>query len=315
MAQTVAPEASPVSDSAAPVPEALEALLGRGIDYAGLFPPAHLSMDDAVRNYAEYLEGDARWMVGRFIVPSSRLEEFEDAGARYFPRSASHSWALSALVGADVELDISSIDHFNDRHREAKVGAVHVDTVEFKASRVEEIEVAEPFVAGYSAFVEVPVTEDPDSLIAAIARVGVHAKIRTGGVTADAIPGPRHVVRFLRCCLEHEVSFKATAGLHHPMRAEYPLTYEPDAPAGVLYGFVNILLATAFMRAGMDDAQALVLLDERDPNSILVTPEGVLWREHSLSIEELRAGRQEVLAFGSCSVEEPLRDLRAMRWL
>ena len=48
------------------------------IDYAGLFPPAALAMDDAVGRYARPTgAGRDAWMLGRFIVPASRLGEFE----------------------------------------------------------------------------------------------------------------------------------------------------------------------------------------------------------------------------------------------
>jgi hypothetical protein len=290
----------------------VEALMERIVDYAGLFPPAQLSMADAVRHYAEYRAGPDAWMLGRFVVPASRLEEFDEEGGALLPQSAAQSWALSATVSADVELDVRSIDRFNDRHREAARGAVHVDTIEFRATRVEEIVAAEPFAGGYDAFIEVPVIEDPAPLVAEIARVGAKAKIRTGGVTAEQFPGARHVIRFIRCCLDHRVAFKATAGLHHPIRAEYPLTYEADAPRGVMYGFLNVFLAAAFMRAGMDDTLALALLEEREPSSIQVDEDRIRWREQALDRDALRAGRQEALAFGSCSFSEPVTGLRAL---
>lgn len=291
---------------------ALRALLARAVDYAGLFPPARLGMDDAVRAYADYRGGPDAWMLGRFVVPASRLEEFETAGVELLPASASSSWALSALVGADVELDVRSIERFNDRHRDARNGAVHVDTVELKASRADEILAADEFVGGFDAFIEVPVAEDPGGLIAAIADIGAKAKIRTGGLTPDAIPGARHVARFVRRCMEHGVAFKATAGLHHPLRAEYALTYEAEAPRGVLYGFLNMLLAAALMRDGLDDAAALDLLEERDAAAISFDGEAVRWREHALAAGQLREARHEIVAFGSCSFREPLDELRAM---
>jgi hypothetical protein len=59
--------------------DSMRALLSRLIDYAGLFPPAKLDMATTISNYARYREGDDAWMLGRLIVPASRLDEFEEA--------------------------------------------------------------------------------------------------------------------------------------------------------------------------------------------------------------------------------------------
>ena len=290
----------------------MTALLERVVDYAGLFPPARLGMEAAIRAYAEYRRGPDAWMLGRFVVPASRLEEFESDGGPMLPDRASTSWALSALVGADAELDVRSIERFNDRHRDARHGAVHVDTVELKAAAVEDVRRAEAFIGGFDAFVEVPVGDDPEPLIAAIGDIGAKAKIRTGGVTPEAIPAARHVVRFLRGCVQQDVAFKATAGLHHPIRAEYPLTYEAGAPRGVMYGFLNVFLTAAFVRHGLDDAGAVDLLEERDASAFRVNGERVEWRDHAVTADQLRAARRDVVAFGSCSFREPVDDLRAL---
>ncbi len=295
-----------------PPAPALAALLERVVDYAGLFPPARLAMEPAVRAYAEYRAGPDAWMLGRFIVPAARLEEFEDAGRPHLPATASTSWALSAIVSADVELDVGSVERFNDRHRDAGHGAVHVDTLELKAARVVDVRSAEPFVGGFDAFVEVPLLDDPGPLIVAIGEIGAKAKMRTGGVTPEAIPGARHVLRFIRRCLDAGVAFKATAGLHHPLRAEYPLTYDPGAPRGVMYGYLNVLLAAAFVRGGLDDHQALALLEERDRSAFGVDGDRLVWRGHAVTADALRAARHDVVSFGSCSFREPVDELRAL---
>lgn len=299
----------------APTPAAspvLLALLERVVDYAGLFPPARLSMRDAVLAYADYRKSPDAWMLGRFVVPASRLEEFDEAGADVLPSHASASWALSALVGADIELDAHSIERFNTRHRDLGRGAVHIDTVELKATRADEVRAAAAVLDGFDTFVEVEVTEDPTPIISVIGDVGAKAKIRTGGLTPDAIPGPRHVLRFLRGCLDFEVGFKATAGLHHPLRAEYPLTYEPHAPRAVLYGFLNVFLTAALLRAGLDDSAALVLLDERDPAAIQWEGDRIAWREFSVDVASVRETRHAAAAFGSCSFREPVDELRRL---
>ena len=54
----------------------LRALLSGVVDYAGLFPPAGLPLDQAIRNYARYRQGSDAWMLGRFVIPAARLAEF-----------------------------------------------------------------------------------------------------------------------------------------------------------------------------------------------------------------------------------------------
>ena len=65
--------------SNAEISDAAVVLLRELIDYAGLFPPASLSMAAAVGNYDKYLQSEWSWMLGRFIVPVARLAEFEGA--------------------------------------------------------------------------------------------------------------------------------------------------------------------------------------------------------------------------------------------
>ena len=291
----------------------MRALLTRVVDYAGLFPPAALDMSEAIRAYAGHRDAAEAWALGRFVLPASRLEEFDATAVGLVPTTAADSWALSALVGPEVARDLDVIDAYNAIHRDARLGAVHVDTVEIKASRPEQILELERHVAGrFDTFIEVPSAEDPAPLIDAIARIGVKAKIRTGGVTADAIPAAEDVVRFMRRCLERDVAFKATAGLHHPLRAEYRLTYATDAPRGVMFGFLNVFLAAAFMRHGLDDAGARQLLEEREPGAIRFEGESVQWRDRALDAGAIRAARDAAVSFGSCSFGEPLADLRAM---
>src|SRR5262245_38924762 len=63
---------------------ALRALLGGIIDYAGLFPPAQLPLEEAIRNYARYRTEPESWMLGRFVIPATRLKELAELGKELF---------------------------------------------------------------------------------------------------------------------------------------------------------------------------------------------------------------------------------------
>src|SRR5687767_279114 len=116
------------------MPKSLHILLRSSIDYAGLFPPAGLDMSRAVRNYAEYLSGPHAWALGRFVLPASRIEEFEAAAADLLPRDAAASpWRIAALLGGDAAADVHEIGELNCRHAAEGAGAVTADVVEAKA--------------------------------------------------------------------------------------------------------------------------------------------------------------------------------------
>lgn len=295
----------------------LRILLYHVVDYAGLFPPASLPMADAIREYARQKDSGDAWALGRFVLPAARLDEFEGAASDgLLPTTAAQSWALSALLGSHLEEDLDRIEAFNERHRHVAAGAVIVDTVELKTHTVREIaRASEMLDRRFDTYMEIPVADDPAELIDAISHTIAKAKIRTGGVTGDAFPPSHQVVRFVQRCLAHDVGFKATAGLHHPWRAEYRLTYAPDAPTGTMYGFLNMLLCTAALLATGDAAVATGLLEERNGGAVRFDEQGAHWRGVTLPIESLEQARDCMVSFGSCSFAEPVGDLRALHLL
>lgn len=286
----------------------LAALLEGLVDYAGLFPPASMSMNDAVARYATYLGGAERAMLGRFVLPIARLGEFVDA-ARSHVATAS-PWRLALLAGPD---DAETIARHNAAHGTRFV----IDTIEAKAADVETIwRLASAFDDSFTVYVEIPVTADPSVLIAELGVRGLRAKIRTGGVTADAFPAAGEVLRFLAACARQGVAFKATAGLHHPLRGDYALTYAPDSPRTTMYGFLNIFIAAALLYDGVDQVELVPLLQEREASAFRVDDDAVHWRGRHVTTAEIAQARDGFAAsFGSCSFEEPVRDLEALNLL
>lgn len=298
------------------VSPALRVLLRGIVDYAGLFPPASLAMAAAITEYAAHKDSADAWALGRFVLPAARLDEFETAATPALPREAAQSWALSALLASDIEEDIERIERFNSRHRDVRAGAVMVDTVELKAHTPRDITRASELLdRRFDTYIEIPATDGIEDLIEATSQTLAKAKIRTGGVTAEAFPSSMHVARFISACVDSQVAFKATAGLHHPLRAEYALTYASDAPRGLMFGFLNILLATALVREGADMSAVVDALEERDRHAFAFGIDGLEWRGHSLRLPLLERARDSLVAFGSCSFREPVADLRAMHLL
>lgn len=301
------------------VPASLRALLAGLVDYAGLFPPAKLPMDEAVAEYARQRSGADRWMLGRFVVTAARLDELEESLRRLPAASRGLPWAVSALaLPPDVPGDARRVASFNER---AGVLAL-VDAAETKASTPEEVDAALDALRPLGLaelYVELPHAADAAALDRLLARVkagGARAKIRTGGVTADAFPTAEQVAAFIAACGRAGVPFKATAGLHHPLRAEHRLTYAPDAPRGTMFGFLNVFVAAAATREGFSAGELPAILEERDPAAFAFDDAGVAWRGRRIGIASVEQARSHfAIAFGSCSFREPVDDLKALRLL
>ncbi len=110
--------------------------------------------------------------------------------------------------------------------------------------------------------------------------------------------------------------FKATAGLHHPLRSLRRLTYQPDSPSGVMHGFLNVFLAAALVRAGMETGLALELLKEQAVEAFQFGSDEIIWRGHRLGARDVSLARRDfAISFGSCSFTEPIEDLRILHLL
>jgi hypothetical protein len=143
-----------------------------------------------------------------------------------------------------------------------------------------------------------------------VARVGARAKIRTGGLTPESIPPAAEVIAFIAACHREGVPFKATAGLHHPVRGSYRLTYEADSPVGTMYGFLNVFVAAALLYTGESEATAIAALEESDPATFGFEDDAIVWRDKRITAGQIQASRQIfAISFGSCSFREPIDEL------
>jgi hypothetical protein len=286
----------------------LRALLPGLIDYAGLFAPAELGMADAVAEYARHRSGPDAWVLGRFVVPAARLDEFAAAQGAV---AGTDPWLVSALVGADRKEDIRRIESWSATER------FRIDALETKAGTIAELDSARSELGqGRECYVEIPIIEDPAPLLSHLVRLGVRAKVRTGGVTQGLFPLAADLVRFLERCHQLRLAFKATAGLHHPLAGEYRLTYAPGSPRGRMFGFLTLFAAAAAVREGWPADQIVAVLQEDSRQAFRFDGAGLHWDGRVLSPEALGALRAtSAIAFGSCSFAEPLTDLRALGYL
>jgi len=159
----------------------------------------------------------------------------------------------------------------------------------------------------------VPLGGHLGALLSTLRHRGGRAKARTGGVVPEAIPDPADLARFIAACLAASVPWKATAGLHHPIRAERALTYEPGGPRAVMHGFLNVFAAAAFAGGGAPFADLEVVLREEEAAAFHLGYDGLSWRHLRVSTDELARSRRDFASsFGSCSFAEPVADLRSL---
>jgi len=317
------------------VSTAFGAFMDRLIDFAGLFPPAGLDMQAAVDRYAHHRRLAEAWMLHRFIAPAEGLGAFTAAaGAHLGP---SDRWSLSVLVGArdDAEVALARADAQGDAVaglEAATGGRAVVEALEtpvplaaagpgcgdFLARLLEAL--ADAGLGGRELFVEVPAGGDDGSVLEAIAAAAarfagpdgafprVGAKLRCGGLVADAFPAPERLAGVIAGAGDRGLCLKFTAGLHHPVR------HRAADPEVMMHGFLNVFGAGILAReAGLEGARLAACLAETEPAAFVFTDDAFAWRDVAADTEGISRARDRWLAgFGSCSFLEPRDDLAAL---
>ena len=282
---------------------AIEILLDGLIDYAGLYPPAGLDMRSAVRNYLNYRHGEHGYALGRFVVDLNRIEELRSV-------AGSSIGDLGLSVVGLPSADWASLSGLME-------AGLRVESMEFKPAWPDDVaSLSRCIPSGVTAYFEVPVDGRLPNFLDAVAGVGACAKLRLGGVVAEAFPGTRDTARALKELAVRGATFKATAGLHHPIRSIHRFTYEPDSPAGMMHGFINLFFAAALVYFGGDADEAERVLMEEDAGAWDIRGDEIGWSTWRWSTAQVREVRQKSMtSFGSCSFEEPIRDLEVLGWL
>jgi hypothetical protein len=116
------------------------------------------------------------------------------------------------------------------------------------------------------------------------------------------VPPVADVAAFIAACRDAGVPFKATAGLHHAIRA------------GEAHGFLNLLAAAVFaFTEGLSAEELERLLAEEDPGAFAVDAGGLRVYGHAAGAEAIAEARRDLfVAYGSCSFSEPVEDLTAL---
>ncbi len=261
----------------------MRALFAKLIDDAALFPPGNASMREAV---PAHLAHRAAWyadLVGPFICPDTRLTEL----ARFDGRVP----VSIIITGGPASVGTALLHVPAGQLAAVEIPVCHDTTPAAK--------VTSALPTGIPAYVEVPWGAAQSPALDALAGTGAHAKLRTGGTTADAFPTEPELAAAIAGCLDRDLAFKCTAGLHHAVRHR-------AADTGFEHhGFLNVLLATAALLDGAGTTHAAELLAERSADALAAAAR----RLTDLHIARLR---DRFRSFGTCSITEPLTDLTGL---
>ena len=301
----------------------LRALLGRAIDYAGLFPPANLELAPALENYAGYVRLPDAWMLSTFVLP---VAEFDAAARSLSQFDGQFPLRISALGPRTdkAEAFLQSLSATADLIAAfSKTGgpAASIDQLEMAlpAEIDEELLQRMRSLLAHSklnAFWEAPpkVAARAIELIAqsnATSPARKFAfKLRTGGVTAEAFPSSAQIATALVAAAKAGVGIKFTAGLHHPVRLFH------ESVQTKMHGFLNVLGAGVLATEhDWTEQQTAQMLDDESPASFSFTEEFFAWRDWQISTARISELRKLVTSLGSCSFDEPREDLRALKLL
>lgn len=270
--------------------------LFRGLfDDASLFPPAALSMTDAVSGHLRHQTAWYRATSGPFVCADIRIPELSTALT--VAGVAELDLAL-VLPGGAASLDSAVDGVFADprlrlRAIELPVAA-SADTLAAVSAVAATLDRTP--LAGAAAFIEIPARQLTADVARAVIDHRYLAKVRTGGTTAEAFPDEPTLASCLATLVAERLPFKCTAGLHHAVR-------HSAADTGFEHhGFLNVVLAVA--AALTSDRIEGVTAELADSAASQVAA-----KVSELDADTVFAVRELFTSFGTCSTDEPIADL------
>lgn len=319
----------------------LRAFMEGIVDYAGLFPPANLSLDTSIQKYSKYRESEDAWILSRFIIPATKLHQLEAYGETLFQEG--DPFAFSVL-GKGTETVSEYKEHLQEivaavqRFHQTHGSRVTTDILEIKLPReavfandadlLSDIyeETARrlnesphtPQEVYFEAAFEENWKKEVGLVLETLSKhnqrlSGKHIdqlafKIRCGGVEAAMFPSLEQVAFALNGARNQNLALKATAGLHHPVR------HYAESVQTKMHGFFNVFGGAMLSYAhDLSDEELITILKEEDPYQFSFTDEGFEWKDLQISTHEIAELRDVALvSFGSCSFDEPREDLQQL---
>ncbi|RJP55734.1 MAG: hypothetical protein C4557_00960 [Anaerolineaceae bacterium] len=311
--------------------ESFRLFMSRIIDYAGLYPPANLSLEDAFRNFVEFQDSPDSWMLSRFVIPAKRLPHLSplmpDSVNELSFTALGRSGASADEFLSNLELDIADIQAFRETHSSrvlvdmfetalpasALNDTIH-NLVKTSSDLLNKTGLTVFFEAPFDAAQDKPFGEGwqsrVDSLVRALRKLKnrrVGFKLRTGGVIANMFPSAEQIARAIVSVRDAGVPIKCTAGLHHPIR------HFNESVQTKMHGFLNVFGA-GILAAAKNLSQAAIqsILEDEDPENFTFDSDGFAWKGLRAAASEIAKARLFAVSFGSCSFDEPREDLREL---
>lgn len=303
--------------------ESLRRLLQNPIDYAGLFPPASLSMQDALQEYGKAMDGEDEWIVNRFVCPVGRLTECQDVLKQALSTDGEPAWIDLAVVGTPLTGAGMATESIQKDMAVVKSAFAFADISTFEIKVPLGAEFAGCLSVVKRAFnwfderdvevyIELPWGQGMTEAMAEAASVidGVGFKARTGGTEPEQFPDPRDFAAFIVEAARLEALNKYTAGLHQPVR------HYDSSTTSYHHGFLNAMVASIL--ATIQDAtthEVEQILNIQEASEFLFTDQGIELQGKKISLKDIDEWWLFFGGFGSCSYKEPIEGLKRLGWV
>lgn len=257
-------------------------------DYAGLFPPAKLSLTQALSNFFKYQNHPYQTMLGKFILPIQKHMEYLSLTKRHqesIPLSVILSSPSSvSMIDQTLQKDCQNLETIHDQSRISSIDSFEI-VFSHEFYDQEELALQEHFQKIFAFlsnavekecdfFCEIPYLDNKtlNNFFSFVQKFNlqnqsnkISIKLRTGGVTPDLVPSAETLSSILFLLGKYKLPFKVTAGLH------IPVPNYNKAVGTKMHGFLNVLLGgmLSFLRSDTNPDFSHELVSQELLHSIL----------------------------------------------
>ncbi|WP_186648017.1 hypothetical protein [Fluviispira vulneris] len=314
--------------------QSLKVFMNELLDYAGMFPPAQLSLEESLKNYAEYLSHEYEDMLGKFVLPANKIVETisflntHNSFSQVGKRKANFSIILSTCKNFSDFPSILQKD-FQNIKLLSKNFETSLDILSIEFLPAEDILIAnsnkriEEYLSilfkqfstlnkKIEYFCEIPLNDNFNKKINEIFEYNrsnsdnqVQIKLRTGGVKKDQIPSAKKIAQFISLCAQNKLGIKATAGLH------VPIPNFNQEVGTVLHGFLNVFSSMMLLyKGGITEEEIEEIISDYTYEDFKFSHDGLKIRNFLLTNKEIENLRKKYIkSFGTCSFLEPIEHL------